>query len=101
MNILYKMVATRKHKRHRSKKNRKTRTRRMKKGGAGETMDFNNLAELKQFLSNPRNDCYDRVDIYTKDDYTNNKKSTKQYTKKDFSNLYEMDNVDKYVFIFY
>jgi len=41
MNILYKMIATR--------KNRKTRTSRMKKGGAGETMDFNNLAELHLF----------------------------------------------------
>jgi uncharacterized Zn-finger protein len=71
-----------------------------KKGGASDNVTFNSLEDLTNYL-NKNKVWIDRVDVYDKKAHKNNEKPKYNFIKKDFFNLYEIGNVNQYLFQFY
>lgn len=92
---------TNKRKKSRKFKKKTLKKRRyLKKGGASDNQTFNNIRELTNYLSK-NNHWIERVDVYYKKTFEDNEKPEYKYNKKQFSNLYEIGNVNQYIFQFY
>jgi hypothetical protein len=83
-----------------TKKNKISKQRRTKKGGAAEEKTFSNTNELKEYLVKNRN-WIDRVDVYKKEDFQSNNRAIKHLDKNNFSQLYEISDINEYTFLFY
>jgi len=79
----------------------KKRTIKNKKGGAADEQTFNTLNELNNYL-NKNSSWISNVNVFTKEDYSNNQRSKYQFDKKNLSGLYELEgDIKNYVFHFY
>ena len=97
------------HKKTKSKKSKKFKKRnntkkrmyrkKTKRGGAAEDKTFNNINELQSYLRN--NQWISRVSIYNKEQFEEgNYKSMYNLGKNEFSKMFEIGDVNNYLFQF-
>jgi hypothetical protein len=86
----------------RTMKRKRTMKKRVRfQGGAAEEKTFENINGLGTYLEKNKN-WISRIDVYTKENYQNNKKASYHFTPSDKSKMYELPgDIKDYTFLFY